>query len=183
MIVTPLLNPEIAKGILARIDQGFIPEADRPLIKAIFAEHLAILQALDEKTVTIKKLRKMLFGEKTEKAYNVLHYKPPKPEEPKGTPKGHGKNGALSYNVQKVTVSHTILKRGGTCPECERGRLYPCAVGVNIRVSGNPPYKCPYMGAGKVKMQFVWRDIHRFIARRGRAGKIRSISGGYGSHP
>jgi hypothetical protein len=136
--VTYLLNPEIVKELSVRIDESSLAEDDRVLIKAVIAHHLAIGQVLHEKTATIKKLLKMIFGATTEKAETVLKL-PPKSRQPKDKPGGHGRNGASVYAGSKVAVSHSSLHSGDICPGCEKGKVYPSTPGVAVRITGNAP--------------------------------------------
>ena len=38
-----------------------------------------------------------------------------------------------------MTVSHVSLKSGDACPECKKGKVYPTAPGVTVRITGNAP--------------------------------------------
>jgi transposase len=134
------LTPKFVKELSVRIDESSLAEDDRILIKGVIAHHLAIGQSLHEKTATIKKLLKMIFGITTEKAQVVLPDLPLNPKGEKNKLKGHGKNGASAYRgADKVIVSHYVLKSGDTCPGCEKGRVYPSAFGVTVRITGNAP--------------------------------------------
>ena len=133
------LTPGIVKELSVRIDESSLAEHDRVLIKAVIAHYLAIGQVLHEKTATIKKLLKMIFGATTEKAETVLPDLPLKSRQPTAKPGGHGRNGASVYaGGKKVTVSHT-LHRGDICPGCEKGKVYPSTPGVTVRITGNAP--------------------------------------------
>lgn len=132
------VSAEMVKSICARVDASPLPEQDRTIIKAVMQDYLLLGRAFTEKSHSVSRLLKMIFGAKTEKADKVLN-RPPKPEIPKGKPKGHGRKGALSYAGKKVAVFHETLKRGDICPGCEKGRLYTFAPGISIRVTGNAP--------------------------------------------
>jgi transposase len=74
------------------------------LIKAVIANYLRPGMAVDEKSATIKKLLKMIFGAKTEKTPTVRETK-----DKKAKPKGHGRIRADAYTgSEKVTVSHPL---------------------------------------------------------------------------
>ena len=121
----------------------------------------ALSQVVDQKATSIKRLLKLLFGEKSEKKENVLDNsnndqesgekldsdnKPDEPnpgdgKKPGKKRKGHGRNGASSYTgAKKVTVNHETLKHGDPCPECPKGKVYRTKIpGTVIRIVGSPP--------------------------------------------
>jgi hypothetical protein len=85
------------------------------------------MAALEQKTASLGRLRRMIFGEKTEKACKILPATiaailsgPAKPK-----PKGHGRNGAKDYPAaQRVQVPHPQHKAGDLCPKCLKAKLY-----------------------------------------------------------
>jgi transposase len=100
---------------------------------------------VEDKKTTIGRLRKILFGSKTEKTKDILGDQPQEspsagateekqaPESPEvstnaetTTPKkGHGRNGAKEYTgAHKVEVPHECLKVRDRCPICGKGKLY-----------------------------------------------------------
>jgi transposase len=134
------LTRELVEALCARVEESPLPDADRTVLKACVRYCFALGEAYTEKTHTIQKLLKMIFGAKTEKAEKVLPHFPKKPKAETSRPRGHGRNGAASYTGgKKVTVSHTALKGGDPCPECQRGKLYPTTPGVTIRITGDAP--------------------------------------------
>jgi hypothetical protein len=119
------IKQEELDDLLERVRTNTLKEADYELIKAL-AETVSYLSTLsDEKSASIKRLLKMLFGEKTEKANGKdakKTWKKPGKNEPV---KGHGKNGASAYKgARKVKVAHQTLKSGNDCPACENGKVY-----------------------------------------------------------
>ena len=134
------LTRELVEELCARVDGSSLPEVDRTIIKACIRYCFALGEAYAEKTHTIQRLLKMIFGAKTEKAEKVLPDFPKKPKGERSPSRGHGRNGAASYTGgKKVTVSHGALTGGDPCPECQRGKLYPTAPGVTVRIAGNAP--------------------------------------------
>ena len=103
------------------------------------AESIKLLRhAVQEKSMSVKRVLRMLFGAPTETSKNVLntdeedteqtggsgHRDRSSPKKPKA--KGHGRNGAADYpGAERVTVTHESLKRGDRCPECPKGKVYP----------------------------------------------------------
>jgi hypothetical protein len=106
--------------------------------------------ALENKSTSIDRLLRMIFGAKTESTANVLKNKAPtaegaKHEKSEQLPvqpvKGHGRNGVEKYSgAGKVKVEHEKLKAKDECPLCLKGKLYPMErPGIVLRISGNPP--------------------------------------------
>jgi transposase len=134
------LTSELVEAICARVDGSSLPEHDRTIIKACMRDYLLLGHAFMEKSHSIHKLLRMIFGTKTEKAEKVIPDLPKKPKGEKPPPRGHGRNGALSYTGgRKVTVSHGLLKSGDVCPGCQKGKIYPTVPGVTVRITGDAP--------------------------------------------
>jgi transposase len=117
-------------------------------------ETLAFLtRELQAKATSLERLRKMLFGAKTEKTSQVLEEeKPgeaasnaPGPDSGEGARRakqpGHGRNGAAAYTgAERVKVPHPSLRGGDCCPECAKGRVYPLSdPAVLVRITGMAP--------------------------------------------
>jgi hypothetical protein len=125
-------------------------------------DHLAnmcylMLSALQGHQVSIRRLKRLLFGPKTEKAEKVLSQKkaPQAAGDGKGDgaggrdakkksrkPPGHGRNGEADYSgAQTVNVTHHSLKPGDGCPGCHMGKVYEQRTepGILVRVTGQAP--------------------------------------------
>ena len=142
------ITPEELDGLIRRLDIDALTAEDHEIIKAIIEAYLLLSQAAREKDSRIKKLLRMIFGAKTEKAEKILTPKPARPSEKtedktgadRYKPKGHGRNGADAYaGAERITVSYTGLKPGDGCPLCPGGKVYPWAPGVVVRFTGGPP--------------------------------------------
>jgi len=130
------MSPEQLDELIARMESSDITEEDLVAIKAM-AESIKLLRsAVQEKTMSVKRLLRMLFGASTETNKNVLNEHNDDAEKPasssrqsqkeKPKAKGHGRNGAADYpGAKRITVSHENLKRGDRCPECPKGKVYP----------------------------------------------------------
>ncbi len=127
------LSQQELDALIERVEAGTLLDSDREIIKAM-ADTISILShAVDEKSASIKRLLKMIFGSSTEKTDAVLKNKD---EEKSSTeknndrkksekPKGHGRNGASSYSgADKVKIQHDTLKPKDNCPKCLKGKLY-----------------------------------------------------------
>ena len=61
------ISAEEAEALLTRV-KGSLPEEDYRIIKGLVDTHLLLNQAVNEKSISIKRLLKMIFGAKTEKS-------------------------------------------------------------------------------------------------------------------
>jgi transposase len=113
-----------------------------------------VTEQLENKSISINRLRKLLFGSSTETLKTLESGESPsdaskdqdqahdgKPTEPKEKPKGHGRNGADAYTgAKKVNIAHQTLKPGDCCPDCLKGTVYETNdPGHKIRVTGQAP--------------------------------------------
>ena len=151
------------ESILQRARVSPLDEKDCAKIKAVFESYLHLTDLVEDRQMTIKRLRQMLFGASTEKTAAVIK----KEEEDKGESpsatnedsrappeetdeenserqrkrKGHGRNGAEAYTgAEKIQVPHESLQPGNPCPECNKGKVYEMKKpGVLIRIVGQAP--------------------------------------------
>jgi transposase len=142
------LSQKELDGLIERVERCTLSDSDREIIKAM-AETISILsRAVDEKTASIRRLLKMIFGSGTEKTAKVLSEqnkekvspeKSGKPDKPES--KGHGRNGAESYRgADKVEIQHETLKVKDKCPKCLKGKLYEIKKPKTVvRITGQSP--------------------------------------------
>jgi len=156
------------KAILGRARVGPLGDEDLGTLDGAI-DTLALLTAeLETKGASIRRLRRLFFGAKTETTSRVLGERKATPSDPapgsadpatgasgaaddqaKPKPKGHGRNGAKSYTgAQKVPVPHGSITHGQRCPCCEKGKIYHQRdPAVLVRVKGMAPlaatvYEC-----------------------------------------
>lgn len=143
-----------AKPALSAADHAKLTTAMAALASTaqIVVELIAELQS---KKTSVERLRRMLFGEKTEKTERVLGQKCPGSEvHPEGAADsapgvavarkklpGHGRNGAAAYSgAEHIHVPHTDLSGGDACPGCQHGKVYPLSPpAVLVRITGMAP--------------------------------------------
>ena len=143
---------EELEAIVARAEKALNSEDHRRLKAAI--ETLAWLTGeIENKSVSIARLQKLLFGAKTEKTSQVLKNDGTESEasqakskagaEEKEKPKGHGRNGAAAYSgAERIRVPHESLKAGCLCPGCKKGKVYVLAEPqLIVRVTGQAPLR------------------------------------------
>ena len=133
------------------------------MIRAVFESYAYVTDLVEDKNTTIRRLRQLFFGARTEKTEAVVGQKPgtskgtasldaaagTEPVAGEGTTdvsdgavvsKGHGRNGAEAYRgAERVDVAHPSLRAGDACPACGEGTVYEKAPGVLVRITGPPP--------------------------------------------
>ncbi len=90
-----------------------------------------VLEAMELKTTTIARLKRVLFGSRSEKTATLFPPPPATPAgaaeaDPKSSPpadkpkcRGHGRHGAGRYTgARTIHVPHPHLRAGDRCPEC-----------------------------------------------------------------
>jgi len=151
-------EPEWIEVTLEELDElleatlsGPLSEDQHRKLEGLIALVIRLKQDLDNNDLTIRKLKELVYGPRTEKTRNVLDEatspppeggdEVPKPEkEPKPPPPGHGRLGVKDYpNAEHVRVPHETLSPGDPCPECEGGKVYEQKPRVLIRFRGQPP--------------------------------------------
>lgn len=136
---------------------GALSPAERDQLQAALDTLAFLTTEIGAKGMTIERLRRMLFGARTEKT-NKVFPDPPPGEGSAGAPAGagdttdaagqerprrpgHGRNGAASYpGATKVCLKHGTLHAGERCPECRKGKLYTQPQpAVLVRICGMAP--------------------------------------------
>ena len=152
--------------IIERAAKGPLNEQDCQALLSVSQTLHFLTEQLEEKGISIGRLRKLLFGAPTEKLDKLTEKaseqneagqddkdtaNDDKPEKEK--PKGHGRNGADAYTgAQKVKVSHETLKPGDSCPACTKGTVYETAKpGRIVRVTGHAPLTATVYELQKVR--------------------------------
>ncbi len=163
------LTVEELDALVDRVNRGEVQQGDGEIIEAMAEMIKFINLVLQEKTISIKRLRRIIFGAKTEKTETVV--KKPQGEEkvpPKSTEdggaaggteqekkkrKGHGRNGAEAYRgAERVWVAHPTLKPGDPCPVCPKGKVYRInKPSVVVRVVGKPPVQATVFELEKLR--------------------------------
>jgi transposase len=145
--------PQFTEWTLTEAERAAFLERVRPVVSAedyrlIEGMSHALPELLDriaqDPHLTLRKLRHLLFGPKTEKIQRVCPpATPPAPATPTPKPKrkGHGRTKARDYTGARwVPVSHPNLKSGDRCPRCPQGTLRAQkSPGIILRIVGSPP--------------------------------------------
>jgi transposase len=147
--------------VLRRAEQS-LDEKDAELIRAVFESYAYVTELVEDKNTTIRRLRQLFFGSRTEKTEAVVGPRTGTsevtgaPDAAAGTEsaagevtadvpeaaasKGHGRNGAEAYRgAARIDVAHPSLTPGDACPACGEGTVYEKTPGVLVRITGQPP--------------------------------------------
>ena len=148
--------------VLRRVEQS-LDEKDAALVRAVFESYAYVSDLVEDKNTSIRRLRQLFFGARTEKTEAVVGQKTRKPEaavprdavaetgsaagegnadesDAAAASKGHGRNGAEAYRgAARIDVPHPSLTAGDACPACGQGTVYDKAPGVLVRITGQPP--------------------------------------------
>ena len=145
------------KAIIDRSEKEPLSDEDRQILLSVSETLHFVTEQLDKKSISLARLRNLLFGASTESLKNLTKKatdqdaddsgktdedsKDKKQEGEKVKPKGHGRNGADAYTgADKVKVPHETIKPGDPCRNCEKGTLYKMAKPKTlVRVTGNAP--------------------------------------------
>ena len=137
------LNPDQVDDLLKRVENSSLQQSDYEIIKAM-AETIHLLsQAVNNKSTSIRRLLRMLFGPGSERLEKVIkdQLRSSKASSDNKKPKGHGRNSASDYTgADQIEVPHTTLKPGDKCPSCLKGKVYQLPVpAVVVRITGKVP--------------------------------------------
>ena len=149
--------------LIAKAEQGTLDATEQQRLLPLLKTLLWLQRTLSSTRISLSKLKRILFGAKTEK-------RPRPPKDPdggdnngggnngsdngggSGTPpggqsnepsppkaRGHGRRAAADHvGAQTVFCPHPEHHSGDRCPECQRGRLYGLAPLVRLRFTGQP---------------------------------------------
>jgi hypothetical protein len=166
-------RPEIATLTGAQLEQLLadlrqrLPAATCQRIEGLLQTLQGVMAAFEQKTVSIARLKRLLFGHTTEKTGKIIPADPatdPAPADastgPKAKGKGHGRKGSKDYpGAERVKVPHPTLQVGQLCPQCLRAKLYLLTLPARIvRIVAQPLFqatlyererlRCALCGAG-----------------------------------
>jgi len=147
------------EALLLKIQPLLEPE-DFQLLDRVICTLLLVLEWLQKKNMSIRRLLRMIFGPKTESSRNLLPKDKEKDKDQATAPngpssgsagsgpasgkkKGHGRNGAEDYTgAERILVAHQKLRAGDLCPLCPGGRLYDTGQpALFIRVVAQPIFR------------------------------------------
>jgi len=159
------LSCEEGEALIERLEGDALTAEDRRVLVHVLRVYFWLLFALQEAKFSLKRLRAMLFGDKSKKRKGgspggssaaggsdggthtgllEAEGNAPKAEADGNQPStgghrpGHGRQGAEAYvGAERMECRHEELAVGERCPVCGQGRLYRLPPGVEIRIDGN----------------------------------------------
>jgi transposase len=173
------VDSEELEDVLRRVEQA-LDEKDSTLVRRVFESYAYVTELVEDKDTSIRRLRQLLFGARTEKTDSVVGQKTKTPDATgppdaaagtesttgEGTTdesdapaaKGHGRNGAEAYEgAERVEVAHPTLRAGDACPACGEGTVYDKAPGVLVRIVGGPPLSATVYRLQKLRCNLCGR--------------------------
>ncbi len=145
---------EITKAINA-IGSSSLDTQTKELVLKILHAFGSILKLIQKKETTIQRLRNWIF-KKTESSKNLLKTKTDleagtkkdakdseskeekAPAEKKEKIKGHGRKAHSEYSISNEVYCSHNLKSGDSCPQCQKGKVYPHEPGIFIQLVAQP---------------------------------------------
>jgi transposase len=125
--------------------RGQVSAEDYRIIEGVTTALTELVEWVEQDAMTMRKLRRMLFGPKTEKTDRICPSSEtpsaPPPQAPRGPRRGHGRRKASQYTGARwIQVAHPDLQAGDRCPACAQGTLRAQSRrGLLLRIMGSPP--------------------------------------------
>ena len=154
-------NREEGEALIERLEGDALTSEERRVLGQLLRLYFWLLLALQAARCSLKRLRRLLFGDKRKKRQNNSRGgssgagegdgpsasaggKEVQPSGAAGSPglagaprPGHGRPGAEAYvGAERVVCRHETLAVGERCPVCGRGRLYRLPAGLARRLDG-----------------------------------------------
>jgi transposase len=149
------LHMDDLERLAERARHAPLSDDDYATLKAALHTLGYVAQLVEDKSVTIARLRQILFGASTEKMRDVLARAGVPPASPSGDataaghdalpprdrPAGHGRQKADAYvGATRIDVAHPLVHHGDRCPGCVNGKVYVQRdPGVLVRLVGQAP--------------------------------------------
>ena len=143
-----LLNETEVAAVLAVLQTALAPEL-LAQVRELLARLPELGQVLAAKELSVQRLKKLLFGPRTEKDRRGgrAPADPPAdpsadpPAKPKSRRKGHGRQSHRDYpGARRIRITNPWYQPGSPCPRCHRGKLRPQAQPATVvTVNAQPP--------------------------------------------
>jgi hypothetical protein len=136
---------EQLEAILEHAQKLGLPEEEVEILRMVVRSNATLLELLQQKDISMQRLRQILFGKKTETRRNVTGKGKKKlSDREKGARKkkhkGHGRNSAKDYvGAERKKILHESLSPGDPCPCCG-AKVYPRRLREIVRVRGSAPF-------------------------------------------
>jgi hypothetical protein len=136
------LAMEQLESILEHAKSLGLPEEEVEILRRVIASNATLLELIQQKNLSMKRLQQMVFGKKTETRRNVTGKGGKKPSDKGDAPKkkGHGRLSAKDYvGAERKKVRHDSLSPGAPCPCCG-ATVYDTRFREIVRVRGGAPF-------------------------------------------
>ncbi|RKX64952.1 MAG: IS66 family transposase [Tenericutes bacterium] len=138
------LSASEADALLGRLAEGQLKPGDHELLGTMVKSWLWLSGVVQDAKISIRELKKLIFGAKTEKTRKVVKQNATGKQTSKDAmqkrPKGHGRNGTDAYTgAERICLKCTQVRRGDRCPECGKGKLYAYRPGEIVCIRGQAP--------------------------------------------
>lgn len=131
-------TPQQMEQLLQEL-KGSLPPVLYDQVSLVFKTLVWLMELIPSKDTTLHRLRRWIFGGKSEKTSRVFPKKGGSGVAAKGRSKGHGRKGAVDFpGAQRKRVEHPKLKPGDLCLSCEKGKVYETAPSQIVRISAQP---------------------------------------------
>lgn len=118
-----LLPPNRREELLACLRSSLGTE-EFERVRVVFEGAAQLLEAMEQKRLSIARLCNVIFGAKTETGHKVCMRPPKDPKRQGQRRRGHGRLSHQEYTgAERRRVNHPTLKPGQKCPKCGRGKL------------------------------------------------------------
>jgi len=125
------VSREELEAVLVRVRE-MLGEPDYEKLKAAIETLAYLTDLVQDREISLQRLRQILFGASTEKTRQVVPAQTDVPAELKAAEpatekarQGHGRHAAEAFRgARKIEIAHTTLKSGDACPECQKGKVY-----------------------------------------------------------
>jgi hypothetical protein len=133
-----------AEELIQRLEAGRLKQKDYAVLGTMVKSWLWLSAVVRGAKISIRELKKLLFGAKTEKTSKVLKGNSgktgSKSDGPKPKPKGHGRNGSGAYTgSERVCLKCSEVRPGERCPKCGKGKLYCYKPSEIVCIRGQAP--------------------------------------------
>lgn len=137
------VDGEELEAVLERVRQT-MPAEDFNKLSTVVKAYVRVMGLLEKKGTTLERLRRIIWGPKSEKTDVVFKAESGQQgiDKPREKRAGHGRNGVQAYSAAETKkVAHQSLQAKEVCPECGHGKLYPFTPSPLVRITGEAPLK------------------------------------------
>ena len=137
------VDSEELEALLERVRET-MPADDFNKLETVVKAYVRVMGLLEKKGTTLERLRRIIWGPKSEKTDMVFKaaVEPQGVDKPREKRAGHGRNGVQAYSAAETKkVPHQSMQAKDVCPECAHGKLYPFTPSPLVRITGEAPLK------------------------------------------